>query len=78
MDCLNGMKLICDQFQDEPLKREEDKEPIRKQLCKLGFREAHVSESLEYCRDADSALDWLCKYCFFFICLSKTTLIYES
>ncbi|CAO3668843.1 unnamed protein product [Umbelopsis ramanniana] len=47
-------------FQDEPLKTDAEKKPIRNTLCKMGFRPAHVDESLDYCRDVDSALDWLC------------------
>lgn len=47
-------------FQEEPLKTEQEKQPIKDALCKMGFRTAHVDESLDYCRDVDSALDWLC------------------
>ncbi|KAH8547643.1 P-loop containing nucleoside triphosphate hydrolase protein [Umbelopsis sp. PMI_123] len=47
-------------FQDEPLKTNAEKKPVKDTLCKMGFRPAHVDESLEYCRNVDSALDWLC------------------
>ncbi|KAF9982153.1 hypothetical protein BGZ65_003180 [Modicella reniformis] len=33
---------------------------LSKALTRMGFRERHVAEALQYCNDQASALDWLC------------------
>lgn len=34
---------------------------LSKALTRMGFRDRHVAEALQYCNDQPSALDWLCK-----------------
>ncbi|KAG9322329.1 hypothetical protein KVV02_001550 [Mortierella alpina] len=33
---------------------------LSKTLTRMGFRDRHVAEALQYCNDQSSALDWLC------------------
>jgi ATP-dependent RNA helicase DHX57 len=40
-----------------------DKNSLAKVLVGKGFRKAHVEESLLYCTDLKSAMDWLCIHC---------------
>ena len=48
---------------------ETERKEITEGLVRMGFRSSHVDEALEYCSDTAMALDWLCKFLFFFFLL---------